>query len=1205
LKLRKVKTGGKMKTTMITFLRIFVGLGFILSLIGGSNSSVKAAPALDLFFSEYIEGSSNNKALEIYNPTAGAIDLSADNYNIQMFFNGNASAGLTISLTGSVAAGDVFVIAHSSANATILAQADQTNGSGWYNGDDAIVLRKGTTVLDVIGKIGTDPGSEWGTGFTSTGDNTLRRKCNVLYGDTIGSDDFDPALEWDGYATDTFSGLGTHIITCIPKLNEFSASTTGTDVEYVEIFGASSYDFSAYSVLEIEGDFATTARGVVDEVIALGTTDADGLYLASLAANALENGTLTLLLVRNFSGALNDDLDTNDDGVFDVTPWDAIVDAVAVNDGGAGDLTYGTPTLGVGYDGLSFAPGGASRIPDGFDTDAATDWVRNDFDLAGIPGYSGTIVLGEAYNTPGALNVAYTPPPEACGDPYTLISAVQGNGLASPLVGTEVAVEGVVVGDFQNNAMTDNGNLNGFFLQSYNSDVDADPLTSEGIFIYYPSGSTDVRTSDIVRVRGNVSEYNGVTEITVAQIWVCSIDNINLAPTEIALPVSDVNDFEAFEGMLVTFPQDLVISEYFNYDRYGEIVLTSERHLTPTALYEPGSPEYYDAVEAFTRDKITLDDGRTSQNPNPAIHPNGLEFTMENLFRGGDLVTNVTGVMDYSFGLYRIHPTKGADYTSANPRPETPASVGGNIKVVSMNVLNYFSTIDTGAWICGPSGDMECRGADTAEEFTRQHDKIMAAITAMQPDVAGLIEIENHATDAAVQTLVNGLNAILGAGTYDYIPTGPIGSDAIKVAIIYNTATVAPVGDFAVLDSSVDSRFLDTKNRPVLAQTFVDKYNGMFTVVVNHLKSKGSDCDDVGDPDLGDGAGNCNLTRVAAAQAEMDWLASDPTGSGDPDFLIIGDLNSYDKEDPIDAFRAGADDIVGTADDFVDMTFEFQGEAAYSYVFDGMIGYLDYAVSGAMMSQVTGTTVWHVNADEPDLIDYDMSFKASAQDALYAPDEYRYSDHDPVIIGLDLLYTNAGGPYTVVEGNKIMLSIPPQPIYPAEGPLTYSWDLDNDGIFETPGIQALFDATALAAPATYKVNFKVTNSIGLYTIDSTTVVVIYNFNGFLSPLKNPDVLNVATAGLVLPVKFRIGGDRGLDILAARSPSVTEIDCPVGATKNQIIKYTSLSDPVLKYKANKLLYKFTWQTDPAWAGTCQLFTLELNDGTTHSAIFKFK
>ncbi len=164
--------------------------------------------------------------------------------------------------------------------------------------------------------------------------------------------------------------------------------------------------------------------------------------------------------------------------------------------------------------------------------------------------------------------------------------------------------------------------------------------------------------------------------------------------------------------------------------------------------------------------------------------------------------------------------------------------------------------------------------------------------------------------------------------------------------------------------------------------------------MVNHLKSKGSDCNAVGDPDTGDGAGNCNLTRTAAAEALVDWLESDPTGSGDDDFLIIGDLNSYDKEDPIDVLLAGG---------YTDLVHEFEGEFAYSYVFDGQLGYLDHALAGdGLADEVTGTTVWHINADEPNLLDYDMTFKQPAQDALYEPNAYRSSDHDPVIVGLDV-----------------------------------------------------------------------------------------------------------------------------------------------------------------------------------------------------------
>jgi predicted extracellular nuclease len=173
-----------------------------------------AAQTTDLFISEYIEGSSNNKAIEIYNGTGSSVDLAAGGYKIQMFFNGAATAGLTINLTGTVAAGDVYVVAHASANATILAQADQTNSSPWFNGDDAVALLKGTTVLDVVGQIGVDPGTEWGTGLTSTADNTLRRKSTICAGDPNGTDAFDPSAEWDGYATDTFGGLGAHSANC-------------------------------------------------------------------------------------------------------------------------------------------------------------------------------------------------------------------------------------------------------------------------------------------------------------------------------------------------------------------------------------------------------------------------------------------------------------------------------------------------------------------------------------------------------------------------------------------------------------------------------------------------------------------------------------------------------------------------------------------------------------------------------------------------------------------------------------------------------------------------------------------------------------------------------------------------------------------------------------------------------------------------------
>jgi predicted extracellular nuclease len=1018
-----------------------VGASF-LAVIGALALAVtpaNAAPS-ELFFSEYIEGTSFNKAVEIYNGTGGAVDLAAGVYTLELYSNGSATVSQSMALSGVIADGDVHVVAHPSANPAILLQADQTSGSVVnFNGDDGVVLRKAGVVVDAFGQQGVDPGSQWPGGGQ---DDTLRRKDAVCAGDTDFSNPFDASVEWNIFAVDTFDGLGSHAVSCAggasdPVINEFSASTIGSpDVEYVEVFGSPNTDYSAFTVIEIEGD---STRGTIDRTFPVGTTDGSGLWTTAVGNLSVENGSLTLLLVEGFTGSVGNDIDGDDDGAVDFAPWTRIVDDVAVFDGGAGDLTYSVVVLGPNYDGLSsFPPGGASRIPNGTDTDTAGDWVRNDFDLFGIPGFPGSPAVGEAENTPDALNLAITvvtDPLGVCGDQATLIHDIQGSGLSSSDVGSIREIEGVVVGDFQGPS-----SLNGFFVQEEDADTDGDPWTSEGIFVFDPANSVALDLNDLVRVRGTVSEFNGLTEINnVAAVLDCNTTATATA-SPVALPVAALDDFEATEGMSVTFPQELVIADYFNFDRFGEIVLTSARHLTPTAEVEPG-PDAVAAAQEFLLDRITLDDGRSSQNPDPAIHPNGSIFDLTNLFRGGDTVQNVTGVMDYAFGSYRIQPTQGADYANVNPRTTVPDDVGGRLKVATFNVLNYFTTLDDGVNdICGPAGDQECRGADDANEFTRQRDKIVAAISAIGADVVGLMEIENPLDDTPTADLVAGLNDATAPGTYDYIATGAIGTDAIRVALLYRPAAVTPLGSFAVLDSTVDPAFIDTLNRPMLVQSFAQNASpgAVFTVGVNHLKSKGSDCNAVGDPDTGDGQGNCNLTRTAAAQAIADFMAADPTGSGSGDYLVIGDLNSYDKEDPIDALLdAGLKDLV----------FEFLGEDAYSYVFDGQTGYLDYQLaSPSLWPKVAGATVWHINADEADLIDYDTTFKQPAQDAIYAPDAYRSSDHDTVLVGL---FADADGD-GVLDAQDVCPGTSIPEFVPTHDLGVNRWALvDDDNVFDT------------------------------------------------------------------------------------------------------------------------------------------------------------
>jgi uncharacterized protein len=757
----------------------------------------QARAADELFFSEYIEGSSNNKALEIYNGTGAAVNLST--YRVEMFFNGNSTNPTIVNLTGTVANGDVFVLAQATAVAEILAQADQTSTASFYNGDDALVLRHNDTVVDVIGQIGFDPGTEWGTGDTSTADNTIRRKDDMCAGDPNGSDAFAPALEWDGFPNNTFGGLGVH----------------------------------------------------------------DGC------------------------------------------------------DGGP-------------------------------------------------------------------------PPPPPPPPDVVLVHDIQGSGASSPLAGDVVIIEAIVVGDFQGS-----NQQSGFFVQEDDIDADLDPATSEGLFVAAGTGVFDVEVGDLVRVTGTVSESFGMTQLGSVTIELLGEGNPLPEASDVLLPLAALDAPEALEGMLVHLPQQLTVTENFNLGRFGELFLSSGgRLMTPTAVVQPG-PDAQAALAANLRNRLLLDDGLSVQNPDPIVYP-APGLTADNTLRSGDSVTGLTGVMHFAFSAYRVQPTETPDFVHTNPRTTEPPAVGGSLRVVAYNVLNYFNGDGLGG------GFPTARGANTLAEFVRQRDKIIAGMIALDGDIIGLMEIENdgYGPNSAIQNLVNGLNDAAPAGTtYAFIHPGRpvVGTDQIAVGVVYRVETAIPVGSPAILDTSVDPRFLDTRNRPTIAQSFESvATGGVVTVAVNHLKSKGSACADIGDPDTGDGQGNCNLTRLGAAEALADWLATDPTGVDDGDYLIIGDMNSYAQEDPIQAI---------TDTGFIDAIDAFLGsDEAYSFVFNGMSGYLDHGLaSPSLFPQVTGASEWHINTDEPRVLDYNVEFKTPGQvDSLYAPGPYRSSDHDPLVVGLAL-----------------------------------------------------------------------------------------------------------------------------------------------------------------------------------------------------------
>jgi predicted extracellular nuclease len=449
----------------------------------------------------------------------------------------------------------------------------------------------------------------------------------------------------------------------------------------------------------------------------------------------------------------------------------------------------------------------------------------------------------------------------------------------------------------------------------------------------------------------------------------------------------------------------------FTLDRFGEYTVSaSGQQFQYTQTNAPDAAGYQAYLESVAANSIMLDDGLSTQNPNPIKIIDGGDgiLTSGESFRMGDQLSDVTGVLTYSFNEFRIQNGTGT-YRQTNPRPDQPADTGGNFKIASLNVLNYFTTLDLPSALTDNGSDP--RGADTLAEFERQAEKIVNAIVAMDADILGLVELENDfaGTNIAIEDLVNRVNAALGGEIYAWIDPGQefIGSDAIANGIIYKIAEVEPLGDAAILTTFDGRNFLDPLgagndlNRPAIAQTFEDLDTGqIMTVSVNHLKSKGSVSGIGADYDQLDGQSNNNATRTAAVDILADWLASDPTGQGSENTLILGDLNAYAMEDPITALQA-----LG----YTNLSSAASGGPGtpYTYVFDGQVGTLDYILAlGPMVENLTGVTEWHINADEADAFDYNMDFgrDPSLFDGASAA---RNSDHDPVIAGFNLpIYYN-------------------------------------------------------------------------------------------------------------------------------------------------------------------------------------------------------
>lgn len=565
--------------------------------------------------------------------------------------------------------------------------------------------------------------------------------------------------------------------------------------------------------------------------------------------------------------------------------------------------------------------------------------------------------------------------PQLCDANVTTIPQIQGAGDRSPLLDQTVTTRGVVTANWRTADQ-----LGGYFIQANSSDDDANADTSNGLFVFDQAAeqTTTIQVGDEVYVSGIVSEHNGVTQLqSVRDMAVCDT-GLTVAATEFTLPVSSAAAFEALEGMLVSLTQSLTVNGHYQLQRHGQFDVAHTRLYTPTQHHKPGA-EAQAQAEANALSRLVIDDNLA---PNPAqINVPQPVLTADNSLRSGAIIAPLQGVLNEFKGSYRVQPTTAVTVVEKNQRPQPPASPATNtVRVAAFNVLNYFN--GNGAEKTFPTE----RGAKTAADFARQHDKIMTALSQLNADIIGLMEIENdgYNNHSAIHQLTTALAEKTGQ-PWRFVRAGvdSFGDDSITNGLIYRSDKVTPEGQPLTITQAP----FGTRSRLPLIQRFTPNNTvENLVVAVNHFKSKGSCPRDASNPNAnqGDGQGCWNAARTQSAKILAAFLDQHPDLKRHGLRVLMGDFNAYAQEDPIQSLLKSG--YYNRIDAF--------NPQAYSYVYDAQAGSLDHLlVSGLLTGRVVNQAKWSINADEPTLLQYD---RATQNPAWYAPSAYRSSDHDPV-----------------------------------------------------------------------------------------------------------------------------------------------------------------------------------------------------------------
>jgi predicted extracellular nuclease len=560
------------------------------------------------------------------------------------------------------------------------------------------------------------------------------------------------------------------------------------------------------------------------------------------------------------------------------------------------------------------------------------------------------------------------PQPSPRADGVVAIGAVQGRGDASPLLGQEVTVEGVVTGNFARH-------LGGWFVQD---DGDGDPATSDGLFVVSDLDEPGLRAGDRVRLQGRVVEHGDRARGTLTTLQAGRIEVTGRGEVAPLLLHAPPVDWEPYEGMRVRIAAPLTVSGQHQLSRRGVLHASfGGRLAVPTEVVPPGEQAARVAADNARR-LLLLDDARADENPGRTWYLDDRPPP-----RLGSVARDVEGIVDQRWGEVRLQLIAPLRLEPADRPP--PPTVPGNLRLAVLNLHNLFNGDGRGG------GFPTARGARTPAQLRAQLDALVATLHALDPHAAALMELENdgYGPDSSLAQLVAALNA--GGGDWAFVDAGHgPGGDVIRVAIVYRRSRLRPLGAPATLEGGP----FGTRSRVPLAQAFVPRNDGRdsgpaFVLVANHFKSKGCGEASGADADQGDGQACWNATRVESARRLAAWMARDPTGTGSDLAVIAGDFNSYSQEDPLRLLRA---------EGWVDALAPSGRRGPHSFVVDGLAGRLDHALlSPALARRLAGAAVWHSNADEP--------ANASDRDGNGGdrpPRPWRSSDHDPLLVGLDL-----------------------------------------------------------------------------------------------------------------------------------------------------------------------------------------------------------